>query len=107
MRRVLLGVLALGLMGAGTPQNQPMEPKVRAYTLSLMCYVVAVHDQKEADTTRNLDAVRKMGKVLGYTDKRVSDDIWTMTNVVGDQIRRDPNSINVRRDTCRKVQLAS
>lgn len=105
MRRVLLGMLALGLMGAGEPAAPPMDSKERAYTIALICVVIAANDNDQAGGVRSLDAVRKMGKAKGYTNKRVSDDIGTMANVVGVQLRGEPATVVRNRSICRQLGL--
>jgi hypothetical protein len=107
----LLGIIALDAViqraHAATVAKPPMAPKERAYTLTLMCIAVAANDRNEEDGIHAMDAARKMGRAMRYSEKRVSDDIWTMTNVVGDQLHRDPTSIDSKREICRKIQLAS
>lgn len=107
MRRVLLVLSTVGIMAAAPPKKTTMDPKERAYTLTLMCVAVAASDQKESDGLRSINAARKMGKAIGHSEKRVSDDIWTMVNVVGDQLHSKPSSLNDRREICRRMQLAS
>lgn len=87
--------------------KRPMSASERAYTLALMCVAVAANDQKDADYQRSLDAVRKMAKQQGYSDNRLSQDIWTMTNVIGDSLHKDPKAIDEKRELCRRLSLAS
>ena len=85
----------------------PMSAKERAYTLTVMCTVVAAHDNSDRDHTRALDAARKMAKVLGYAEMRLAHDLIATANVLGDDLRSDPNAIARNREICQRLQLAS
>lgn len=98
-------VLASGAVAA--PFKQPTSANERAYTLAVMCSVVAANDQNDTNVQRTADAVRKMAKVMGYTTARVANDSIAMANVLGNELRTNPNRMNVRRETCRKLALIS
>lgn len=105
MRRVSLVVMAFGLIGAAASAKQPASANERAYTLTVMCSVVAANDKNDANFQRTADAVRKMAKVLGYTTARVAKDSIAMANVLGNEQRTNPNAMSTRRETCRKLAL--
>lgn len=86
--------------GAATPASND-----RAYTLTLMCAGVAGYDKNDADITRTMAAVRKMAKAKGYDTKRVSSDAIEMAQVLGDDLRNNPNSMDENRALCRKLKL--
>ena len=79
----------------------------RAYTLSLMCWVVASHYQNEADILRTADAMRKMGAAMGYDNARTAKDVTTMASVLGVELRNDPGSMARHRASCRQIGLVS
>jgi hypothetical protein len=106
MQRVILGMLALGLMGAGAPA-QPMSQNERAYTITLICNAIAANDNDQSGSTRSIDAARKMAKALGYSTKRLSSDLITMASVVGVQLRDEPAKVEHRRGVCRQLGLLS
>jgi hypothetical protein len=106
MRRVIFGMLALGLMGAGEPA-QPMSQNERAYTITLTCSAIAANDNDQAGSTRSIDAARKMAKALGYSTKRLSSDLITMASVVGVQLRDEPAKVDRNRGICRQLGLVS
>lgn len=105
MRRVFLVLLAFGLAGAGEAAPQPMNKNERAYTITLICAVLASRDKNDADTQRTMDAVRKMGKAKGYASKKVSGDLITMASVVGVQLRDEPATVERNRGICRQLGL--
>ena len=112
MRGVILVVLSMGLMSAGVAAPQPIATPAtaanqRAYDVTLVCYIVAVDGKNESDHARALDGVRKMAKALGYNNKRMSDDIFKMTTVLGAKTRSDPTAIIRNREGCRKLGLIS
>lgn len=84
-----------------------MDSNDRAYTLTLACAAVAAIDHKDQDYSRSVDAARKMGRAKGYLNKRVSDDIWNMTNALGQQSREDQDEFEANRNVCRRLNLAS
>ena len=112
MRRVLLVVIAMGLMSAGEAAPQTIAtPAIaanqRAYDVTLVCYVVAVDGKNESDHARALDGVRKLARALGYNSKRMSVDISKMVAVLGAKVRSDPYAITRNREGCRKLGLIS
>ena len=115
MRRVILGMVATALMGAAplvkpasaAPAKPSQAANERAYDVTLVCYVVAVDGNNQSDHARALDGVRKMAKALGYDNKRMSDDIFKMVNVLGAKTRSDPTAITRNREGCRKLGLVS
>jgi hypothetical protein len=107
MRGLFLPILALGLMGAVTPAAQPMTKNERAYTITLICVTIAANDRDDASYQRSLDAVRKMATALGYTTKRLSNDLITMASVIGVQLRDEPAKVEHSRGICRQLGLLS
>ena len=105
MRRVFLVVMAMGLVGAAKAAPQPMSKNERAYTITLICAVLASRDKNDADIQRTMDAVRKMGKAQGYANKKVSGDLITMASVVGVQLRNEPATVDHNRGICRQLGL--
>ena len=105
MRRVFLVLLAFGLTGAGEAAPQPMSKNERAYTITLICAVLAARHKNDVDIQRTMDAVRKMGKAKGYTNKKVSGDLITMASVVGVQLRDEPATVERNRGICRQLGL--
>lgn len=102
---ILFVKLVIGSVHAAPPKSKNATAKDHAYTMTLMCAVVASHDRSDGDILRTMDAVRKMGKAKGYDGKRVASDMITMASVVGDRLRTDPNYIDDNREICRKLQL--
>lgn len=107
MRLLLAIVIALPVLAATPAPAQTMSGDDRAYTLTLMCAVVAAHYKVDADIQRTMDASRKMGRAMGYSDKRVTDDLWNMTNALGIERRTKPNAMENHRATCRRLKLVS
>ena len=107
MRGVFLVVMGFGLIGAAASTKQPASANERAYTLTLMCAVVASTGTNDADKLRAMDAARKMAKANGQTTDRLSKDLITMANVLGNEARSDASAIERRRQNCRKLGLAS
>ena len=105
MRGVILPIVALALMGAGRPAPQPMSQNERAYTITLICYVISANDRDAAGNARSLDAARKMATALGYSNERLSHDIGTMVSVVGVQLRNEPATVDRNRGICRQLGL--
>jgi hypothetical protein len=107
MRRVILVLLAVGLMGGNASAQQSMSANERAYTLTIMCAAVAKHYGNNADHMRALDASNKMAKVLQYSFTRYTLDLEGADKVLAKQHRSDPGRITKRRELCRQLQLAS
>jgi hypothetical protein len=107
MRWVVLPIVALGLMGAGTPAKQPLSQQERTYTITLICAAIAANDRDEAGSQRSLDAARKMATALGYSLDRLSKDLGTMASVVGVQLRDEPATVERNRGICRQLGLLS
>lgn len=105
MRGVFLVLFAFGMTGAGEAAPQPMDSKERAYTITLICAIVAAHDKNDTDIQRTMDAVRKMGKAKGYPNKKISGDLITMASVVGVQLRDEPATVERNRGICRALGL--
>jgi hypothetical protein len=108
MRAVLLmaaTVLASGAVAA--PSKQSTSANERAYTLTLMCAVVASTGKNDADKQRAMDAARKMAKASGQTADRLSKDLIAMANVLGNEARNDASAMDRRRQNCRKIGLVS
>ena len=102
---MLLPAIALCSAAPSPAATQPQND--RAYTLTLMCAVVASHYGGDADIHRTMDAARKMGKAKGYAGKRVSDDLVTMSGALGAELRNNPTSMDENREVCRKLKLVS
>lgn len=100
-----------GLVAAMVPVSAGLAAdataKDRAYTLTLMCSVVASADKNDADIQRTMDAVRKMGKAQGYDSKRVSSDAIQMAGALGSEMREHPDAMDKHRAACRKLKLIS
>jgi hypothetical protein len=107
MRRVVLVVMAMGLMSAAKAAPQPMSQKERTYTITLICVAVAANDRDETGSARSLDAARKMASVLGYGNARLSKDLGTMASVVGVQLRNEPAKVDRNRGVFRQLGLLS
>ena len=105
MRRVFLVLLAFGLTGASEAASPPMSKNERAYTITLICAVLASRDKNDVDIQRTMGAVRKMGKAKGYASKKVSGDLITMASVVGVQLRNEPATVDHNRGICRQLGL--
>jgi len=103
-RITLTSALALIATPASAQQSSANE---RAYTLTLTCRVVAAHFNDMAGTAKADDAVRRMGKVLGYSAARQASDVITMASVLGDERRSDPSNMERHRDGCRRFGLVS
>jgi hypothetical protein len=107
MRGFLLPIMALALIGAGEPPKQPMDPKERTYTITLICSAIAANDNDQAGSARSIDAARKMAGALAYSTKRLSSDLITMASVVGVQLRDEPAKVEHSRGVCRQLGLLS
>jgi len=113
MKRVgLFTVIALACAAPSAPASEASADaravaQKRAYTLSLMCWVVASHYQNEADILRTADAMRKMGAAMGYDNARTAKDVTTMASVLGVELRKDPGSMARHRASCRQIGLVS
>jgi hypothetical protein len=77
-----------------------------AYNIALMCNAVAAYFRDDAAFQRTADAVQKMGRVLAYDGSRTAKDMVVMGNVLGDQIRKNPSSIDADRARCRRIGFA-
>jgi hypothetical protein len=102
MRGMIWAIAVFGLLGAAKAAPKPMDAKKRAYTLTLMCSVVAKGD---AEIRKTSDATRKMAKAMGYSDSRVAQDALGMASVLGNELRTDPAATNKHRDVCRTLGL--
>lgn len=105
MRGAFVAMVAVALPGAAMAAPTKSQASERAYTLSLMCSAVAANDGEQADYSRTFDAVRKTGRKLGHSEARISQDVLTMAQVVGDRAHRDPSSLDGNREICRKLGL--
>lgn len=111
MRRVFL-VVGILMVASAASGNAPLKSPTaasneRAYTLTLMCAVIASTGTNDADKVRTMDAARKMAKASGQTRDRLSKDLITMANVLGNEARTDASAMERRRQNCRKIGLAS
>lgn len=105
-RLILAAAAASTLMVvAGPAMAQSAASNDRAYTLTLMCTTVASVYGTDADKQRSLDAARKMARAQGYSVKRLSDDLGTMANVLGDKDRDHPDEVQRDREICRRMGL--
>lgn len=95
------------VVAAGPVMGQSAASNDRAYTLTLMCTAVASEFGTDADKQRSLDAARKMARAQNYSDRRLSDDLGTMANVVGDKARDHPDEVQHDREICRRMGLVS
>lgn len=77
----------------------------RAYTVALMCSVVAAHYASDADIHRTADALRRMARVLGHDSRKTAADVVQMANVLGSEMRSDPASMDRTRTACRRAGL--
>jgi hypothetical protein len=107
MRAVFFGLLALGLTATASVAQQPMSQNERAYTITLICNAIAANDNDRAGSARSIDAARKMAKALGYSSKRLSNDLITMASVVGVQLRDEPAKVERSRAVCRQLGFLS
>lgn len=106
MRRIFV-VLAACLVAAPIAEAETTRGRDRAYTLSLMCSVVASYYRNDADIQRTAVAMRKMGAAMGYDNARIAKDATTMASVLGNELRTDPASMERHRASCRQIGLAS
>lgn len=105
MRNFSIFISVALLLGGSASAEQTASEK--AYTLTLMCQVVASHFDDQPAFRKAADAARKMGRTQGYTDKKISKDFFTMTEVLGVRERDQPGTLDSDRDGCRKIGLAS
>lgn len=96
--------VALLLSGRASAEQSASE---KAYTLTLMCQVVAAHFDDQPAFRKAADAARRMGRTQGYSDEKISKDAFTMTEVLGVREREQPGTLDADRDGCRKIGLAS
>jgi hypothetical protein len=106
-RTIYVGmIVAIGVATTiAVPSQAHSADDEQAYSLALMCYAFASGYGSQADGLRTQDAVKKMGRVNGYSPRRITDDTFTMVRVVGDQIRADPSSVDRNRAICRRLKL--
>lgn len=104
---LILLALDWAIQHAHAAPSQTMVAKDRAYTMTLICAVVASHDKIDADILRTMDAVRKMGKARGYGNTKVARDMIQAANVLGVEMRDDPGSMDRNRAICQKLGLVS
>lgn len=102
-----ISMLIPGALLAASPAKSPSPAQEKAYTLSLMCSVVAGYYENEADILRTADAMRKMGAAMGYDNKRIANDVTTMASALGVELRNDPKSMERHRASCRQIGLVS
>ncbi len=101
-------ILASALALIGSPASaQTAASNDRAYTLTVMCSVVASHYGADADILRTADAVRKMQRVMGYDTKRVADDSIKIASALGSELRNNPQLMEGHRAVCRQLKLLS
>lgn len=106
-RLVIIGVSLL--LGAApiSAQTATASAKRNAYSIALMCYGVAAYYHDDAASFRTSDALKKMARVLGYDNARMAKDMIDMANVLGTQLRSDPDSMERSRTGCRRIGFAS
>lgn len=104
---VLAAAMVLASGAVAVPAQQPMSQNERAYTITLICAVLAANGRNDADIQRTINAVRKVGTTMGYSNKKVSSDLGTMASVVGVQMRDEPATVDRNRGVCRQLGLLS
>ena len=107
MRRGAGALVAALVVMTPLAHAQETDSKKRAYTLTLMCQVIAADSGTKADQQRTIEATRTMGRAMGYDDKRVSADVFTMIDVVAAKARENPATMEDERAVCRKLGLLS
>ena len=109
MRALLLAAsLAVALpVATPVPAMAQTTAQQRAYTLTVVCWVVASHYRNEADASRTADALRKMGDAMGYDSARTSRDVTAMASAMGIELRNDPSAMERHRAACRQLGLVS
>lgn len=100
----LVGVIGAAAAGA---EPAPMSSNERAYILTVMCTAIASEYGNDADQQRSLDAARKMARVQGYNDHRLSDDLGSAASVLGIRARNRIDALSRDRDICRRMGLLS
>ena len=106
MRRLVLALLVVGGLGSPAPAQQTMSANERAYTLAVMCAAVAKHFHNEADQARALDAANRMASALQYSFTQLSLDLDGAETALAKQQRANPDMMDQRRETCRRIRLA-
>lgn len=111
MRRALFAIACVAsvVSGAIAPvaAAAPTTAQKHAYTLSVVCWVVAAHYRNEADIHRTTDALRKMGTAMGYDNGRTAKDVTAMASALGVELRNDPRAMERHRASCRQLGLVS
>jgi outer membrane scaffolding protein for murein synthesis (MipA/OmpV family) len=109
MRAVFWAVVMMMVASAVSAKAQQKLPTAlvndRAYTVTLMCAMVAATGSSDDDKVRTMQAARKMAKAKGHGLDRLSKDLGTMANVAGDRLRSNPNALDEDRAICRKLGL--
>jgi hypothetical protein len=102
-------VLSAMLITPSSPsQSAPAaDANEQAYTITLLCAAVASQSRNDADIQRTMEAVRKMARVLGYDNRRLSTDMVKMAGALGVEQRTDPRAMDDHRATCRRIKLIS
>ncbi len=100
-----MALAALASTNASTAQT-PNSNK-SAYTITLICAVVASESKNDADIQRTMEAARKMGRVQGFDTARVSSDLTKMAGALGVERRSDPNAAARDRALCQRMKLVS
>jgi len=100
-----LGLLAGAFLCCTATAAPPDDANQHAYTLTLMCVSVAGHEGNQADKLRAMDALRKMQRAMGYSNRHLADDMVDMAQVLGVKMRNDPGLMPRNREICRKLGL--
>jgi hypothetical protein len=100
-----IAAIMLTSTAAAQSGDRRADAQQRAYTLSVVCWVVASYYRDEADIHRTTDALRKMGSAMGYDNARTSKDAVEMASALGVELRRDPEAMQRHRTACRKLGL--
>lgn len=98
--------LALVLFSISAQARSPTANE-KAYTLALTCAVVAAHYDDLPGTRKSQDAVKRVGRVLGYSSDRQASNMLTTASVLGVEARRDPSGMERHRGECRYFGLVS
>ena len=101
------GVVAM-ISAQAVATAQPTDTaKQDAYSIALMCNAVAAYYRDDPAFMRTNDAVKKMGRVLGYNLDRTSKDMLDMASALGIRQRKEPGSMAASQARCRRIGFAS
>ena len=106
--RLAIGIAAAGLALAPTGRASAEDsPAEKAYTLALMCTVVAAYFKDDAASLKAMGAADKIGAQLGYDRPRRSTDLSNMARTLGTERSGDAGSWERHRAVCRKIGMAT